>query len=257
MPRPRKGIPSVTSTPSSATRQTNLYMTCLIFESISVASYKLEDGYYNTGRLWRNNFKNPFGWAYPNTFVIALKHACSRIQVHPTLPLMTPFPIELIIDTAKHVYNPTCFDQETDEASEDDSDDSDTDSDSDLEEEEMCSIPKKEKKKKKTELKAKEQKAKDQVPSTFTPPSQRHVHFSQDKTDEIADLIDRLGKMSISDPNYNVLYFLITSRAPHTRPFLKLPPQNQDGSTVMAHSLSQPHSLSQSKENFCNLYFMA
>ena len=26
---------------------------------------------------------------------------------------------------------------------------------------------------------------------------------------------------------------------------------------VMAHSLSQPHSLSQSKENFCNLYFMA
>ena len=27
--------------------------------------------------------------------------------------------------------------------------------------------------------------------------------------------------------------------------------------TVMAHSLNQPHSLSQSKENFCNLYFMA
>ena len=78
--------------------------------------------------------------------------------------------------------------------------------------EEMRPILKKEKKKKKKtlELKAKEQKAKDQVPTTVTPPSRRHVHFPQDKTDEIADLIDKLGKMSINDPNYNVLYFLIT-----------------------------------------------
>ena len=74
----------------------------------------------------------------------------------------------------------------------------------------MRPIPKKEKKKKKTDLKTKEQKAKDQVPTTVTPPSRRHVHFPQDKTDEIANLIDKLGKMSINDPNYNVLYFLIT-----------------------------------------------
>ena len=32
---------------------------------------------------------------------------------------------------------------------------------------------------------------------------------------------------------------------------------DMDACTVMAHSLSQPYSLSQSKENFCNLYFMA
>ena len=97
----------------------------------------------------------------------------------------------------------------------------------------MCLIPKKEKKKKKktTEPKAKEQKAKDQVPMTITPPSQCHVHFPQDKTDEITDLIDRLGKMSISDPNYNALYFLIMERAPYMRPFLKLPPRIQDRST--------------------------
>ena len=145
---------------------------------------------------------------------------------------MTPFPIELIIDAAEHAYNPTRFGQEMDEASEDDSEDSDTTSDSDLEEEEMCLVPKIEKKKKKTpELKAKEQKAKDQAPSTITPPSWWHVHFPQDKTDEIADLINKLGEMSINDPNYNVLYFLITSQAPHISPFLKSPPQLQDGST--------------------------
>ena len=144
------------------------------------------------------------------------KHICNHLeahmfQVHPTLSLTTPFPIELIINAAEHVYDLTRFDQETDEASEDDSDDFDIASDSDSEEEEMCPIPKKEKKKKKkmTEPKAKEQKAKDQVPTTITPPSRCHVHLPQDKTDEIANLIDRLGKMSISDPNYNVLYFLI------------------------------------------------
>ena len=109
-----------------------------------------------------------------------LKHIRNRLeaclfQVHLTLSLMTPFPIEFIIEAAEHVYDPTRFDQETDEASEDDSDDSDTTSDSDSEEEEMCPIPKKEKKKKKTDLKTKEQKAKDQVPTTVTPPSRCHV----------------------------------------------------------------------------------
>ena len=100
----------------------------------------------------------------------------------------------------------------------------------------MQPILKKEKKKKKPEPKAKEQKAKDQVPTTITPPSRRHVHFPQDKTDEIADRIDKLGKMSISDPNYNVLYFLVTKHAPHMQPFLKPPPQIQDGSTPDASS---------------------
>ena len=116
-------------------------------------------------------------------------------------------------------------------------DDSDIASNSDLEEEEMHPILKKEKKKKKTpEQTAKEQKAKDQVPMTITPPSRRHVHFPQDKTDKITNLIGKLGKMSISDPNYNVLYFLITSHAPNMHPFLKLPPQIQDGSTPDANS---------------------
>ena len=41
--------------------------------------------------------------------------------------------------------------------------------------------------------------------------------------------------MSISDPNYNVLYFLITHHAPHMHPFLKLLPQIQDGSTPDAN----------------------
>ena len=70
---------------------------------------------------------------------------------------------------------------------------------------------------------------------TITPPSQRHVHFPQDKTDEIADLIDKLGKMSINDPNYNVLYFLITEQAQHMCPFLKPLPRVQDGSTPDAN----------------------
>ena len=96
----------------------------------------------------------------------------------------------------------------------------------------MCLIPKKEKKKKKkTDPKTKEQKAKDQVPTTVTPPSQCHVHFPQDKTDEIANLIDKLGKMSIHDSNYRSMYFKVITFAPHMGPFFKLPPRNQDRST--------------------------
>ena len=141
-----------------------------------------------------------------------------------------------------YIYDPTRFDQETDEASEDDSDNSDTTSDSDSEEEEMRLIPKKEKKKKKkTDSKTKEQKAKDQVPTTVTPPSRCHVHFPQDKTDEIADLIDNLGKMSIHDSNYRSMYFKVITFAPHMGPFLKSPPRNQDGSTPDANpSASTP-----------------
>ena len=103
----------------------------------------------------------------------------------------------------------------------------------------MRPIPKKEKKekkkKKKTDLKTKEQKAKDQVPTTVTPPSRRHVHFPQDKTDEIADLIDKLGKMSIHDSNYRSMYFKVIRFALHMEPFLKSPPRVQDGSALDAN----------------------
>ena len=78
MPRPRKGTPSTTLTPSSQTSHTSSYMTCRIFGSTNVGSYILLDGSVNITRSQMSNFKNPFGWAYPNTFIIVLKHACSK-----------------------------------------------------------------------------------------------------------------------------------------------------------------------------------
>ena len=103
---------------------------------------KYQRGFLRIGR-WLLQHQKITDEQFRKSFWMGLpKHIHNRLeshmfQVHPTLSLTTPFPIEFIIEAAEHVYDLTRFDQETDEASEDDLDDSDTTSDSDLEEEEM------------------------------------------------------------------------------------------------------------------------
>jgi len=157
------------------------------------------------------------------------------LQVTPTLSVSKPFPIDLVIKAAEHIYDPSRFDREKEEAvSDDDSDDTDKVDYSDSEEEEDVR-PRLKKKKKTKERKTKETKSKDSDPSTAIPSSQKHVHFPHDKTDEIAELIDKLGKMNINDSNFMPTYFKITAFAPHMVPFLKSPPhQHQDGSSPNA-----------------------
>jgi len=76
------------------------------------------------------------------------------------------------------------------------------------------------------EPKAKETKANDSIPSTATPSPQKHVHFPRDKTDEIAHLIYKLGKMNINDSNCMPTYFRIITYALQMAPFLVSLPQN-------------------------------
>jgi len=59
------------------------------------------------------------------------------LHVTLTLSVLMTFPINLFIDTAEHIYDLSCFDQEMEEASSDDnSDNTDTADDSDSEKEE-------------------------------------------------------------------------------------------------------------------------
>ena len=60
-------------------------------------------------RITDEQFQKYFWMGLPKHIHNCLE-AC-MFQVHPTLPLTTPFPIELIIDTAEHVYDQTHIDQ--------------------------------------------------------------------------------------------------------------------------------------------------
>src|SRR6266481_2742633 len=106
------------------------------------------------------------------------------------------------------------------------SDDSDTEDESSDDERRPL---RKEKRKKKVSFEkeptSKNKKIKDKAPSKIIPPSA----LPRDKTDEVAELIDRLGKLSINDSAYMPLYFQITSHAPHMIPFLVAPPTKSQG----------------------------
>ena len=77
-----KRYTNATLMPSSPTSQPNLFMTYQPSGSTNVGSYALEDGSCNIRRSRTSNSKNPFGWEYPNTFVIALKLAYSKFIQH-------------------------------------------------------------------------------------------------------------------------------------------------------------------------------
>src|SRR6266481_4714658 len=151
-------------------------------------------------------------------------------QVDPNLSLTTPFPVNIIIEAAEHIFNPSRFDEDPDsddeESSQDSSDDSDTEDESSDDERRP---PRKEKRKKKVSFEkdptSKDKKNKDKALLKIIPPSA----LPRNKTDEVGDLIDRLGRLNINDSAYLPLYFQITSHAPHMIPFLVAPPTKSQG----------------------------
>src|SRR6266481_5370075 len=141
-----------------------------------------------------------------------------------------PFPVNMIIEAAEHIFDPSRFDEDPDsddeESSQDSSDDSDTEDESSDDERRP---PRKEKRKKKVSFekdpKSKDKKNKDNAPLKIIPPSA----LPRNKTDAVGDLIDRLGRLNINDSAYLPLYFQITSHVPnmihfllHRRPNLKV-----------------------------------
>src|SRR6266481_6034556 len=163
-------------------------------------------------------------------------------QVDPNLSLTTPFPVNMIIKAAEHIFDPSRFDEDPDsddeESSQDISDNSDTE---DKSSDDERRLPQKEKRKKKVSFEkeptSKDKKNKDKAPLKNIPPSALHC----DKTDEVAELIDRLGKLNINDSAYMLLYFNITSHAPHMIPFLVAPPTKSQGER---NSITSPASTS-------------
>ena len=165
------------------------------------------------------------------------------LQENPKLSRSTPFLIDVIVSAAEHVYDVARFyDDDTDSSDSSSSEDSDADDDSQTSDEDKNVESKDEaassdededkrranggskrkgkKKRSATEVKKKDRHQTEGVSSPTTPPSSSSTHVNPD---EIADLIDKLGRLNLNDPSYAALYFRIISKAPNTASFLTKP----------------------------------
>ncbi|KAF8525729.1 hypothetical protein JB92DRAFT_2826713 [Gautieria morchelliformis] len=158
------------------------------------------------------------------------------LQVDPTLDRSTPFPIATVITAAEHIFDISRFYDNTDDSELSDKEDSDDESDSssdstsdnssegDGDSEYGKGLKKSLSKTKKSKVKTRKSKSlvdkysgksKSKSSSTLaTPTSKPSV---PDDTDEVADLINKLGRLSLNDPSYASLYFLIVSKAPKNK----------------------------------------
>ena len=165
------------------------------------------------------------------------------LQEDPKLSRSTPFLIDTIISAAEHVYDVSRFyDDDSDSSDSSSSEDSDTDVDAQSTEEDENAESKDEdassdedddrrrangvskrkgkKKRSGTEVKKRDRHQLGGVSSPTTPPSSSSTHVNPD---EVADLIDKLGRLNLNDPSYAALYFRIISKAPNTASFLTKP----------------------------------
>jgi len=103
---------------------------------------KYQRGFFRIGgwllqhqKITEDQFRKAFWMGLPLHVRNRLENR--MLQVTPTLSVSKPFPIDLVIKAAEHIYDPSRFDREKEEAvSDDDSDDTDKVDYSDSEEEE-------------------------------------------------------------------------------------------------------------------------
>ena len=176
------------------------------------------------------------------------------LQLSPRLNHAVPFQVNQITAAADHIFDISCFyddDSSESEASESDDEDSsstsseedsddDDDDDDESEEEEKPKRSKHATSKEIRKVKEKAQKLKSKTKiwdTTIThPPST--TSKSNKEIDEVADLIDQLGKLNIHDPTYASLYFQITTKEPRTSKFLQKPRQQTYEGLAQSNSLS-------------------
>ncbi|KAJ6526092.1 hypothetical protein B0H19DRAFT_970864, partial [Mycena capillaripes] len=107
--------------------------------------------------------------------------------------------------------------EDTDSSSDSDSDiSSDSDSDSDL-------SPPKKKKTKKTKGKTNRRTHKSKSTPAPAPTTNRPAARTTAPSDEVGDLIKRMSRMNIEDPDYNYLYYQATTMDPHAAKCLRAP----------------------------------
>jgi hypothetical protein len=166
------------------------------------------------------------------------------LQVNPNLNRGTPYPITIIVAAAQHVFDVSVFYEDTDDSdssSEDseydsnsDEESSDTDSDSDEENTKKNKRSTRKDKIKPSSHKTKV-KAKSREQKTTQPPSKP---VSKDETNEVAELIDQLNRLSINDQGYASLYYRITIKDPSTINILTKPPLRRNDNPARTISSS-------------------
>ncbi|KAF7372080.1 hypothetical protein MVEN_00066300 [Mycena venus] len=139
-----------------------------------------------------------------------------------------PFPKDEVIKVIEAKFKRGRFDAELDsdnESSSDDdsSEDSSSDSEADTDSDGDLSPPKKKtKKSSKSKAKKRTKQAKGSPAPAHSPPSKSALRPSP-ASDEVGDLIKRMSRMSIEDPDYNYLYYQATKLDPHAAECLRAP----------------------------------
>jgi hypothetical protein len=184
------------------------------------------------------------------------------LQSNPRLSRADPFHIDLVTAAADHVFDISRFydeDSSESEASDsDDEEDSSTSPDEDSEDDESESEEENVKKSKlassKTISKAKakarklKSKAKNRDESITHPLST--TSKASKEIDEVAELIEKLGRLNINDPSYPSLYFRIISKAPDTTSFLAKPRQRSYDGTPQTNASSSSQQQSTNNGTF-------
>ncbi|KAJ7827712.1 hypothetical protein B0H13DRAFT_1917517 [Mycena leptocephala] len=144
---------------------------------------------------------------------------------NPTRDMTKPFKRDDIIKVIEAKFRRGRFDADVDsaESSAEDSDsssDSDSDDSSDSDSDDL-SPPKK---KKKSKAKGKKRTRKPKATSAPAPaPITKTAARTTAPTDEVGDLIKRMSRMNIEDPDYNYLYYQATTLDPHVAKCLRMP----------------------------------
>ena len=185
--------------------------------------------------LQKNKISDSKYWKY---FWKGIPHSAQRklkdrmLQLSPRLSCAVPFQVDKITAAADHILDISRFydnDSSESEASEfDDQDSSSTSSEEDSDDDEESEEEEKAKKSKhatskqirKVKEKAQKLKSKTKIRDTpiTHPPSM--TSKSNKEINEVADLINQLGKFNIHDPTYASLYFWITQKEPRTSKLL-------------------------------------
>ena len=134
------------------------------------------------------------------------------INNHP-LDLTTPFPIDRIVQAAEEILHRDRFDADESEGQEMDYAENDSDSDSGSDDEYA-----------QVRAKAKNKKMSKKTKKTLKDLWTEEEEYNIKKKEEIEILIQELAQMSVSDPNYGLLYYRALSKDPNARLSIR-PPQ--------------------------------
>ncbi|KAJ7234904.1 hypothetical protein B0H12DRAFT_1238947 [Mycena haematopus] len=142
----------------------------------------------------------------------------------PTRDMTTPFKRADVIKVVEAKFRRGRFDADI-ESDDTDSEDSDSSSDESADSSDEDSDTPSKKKGKKSSSKSKKKKSvhkNNRLSSSYSPPPKTAVKTTP-PSDEVGDLIKKMSRMNIDDPDYNYLYYQATTLDPHAAKCLRAP----------------------------------